>query len=261
MNNTTDSTQTNLIKSSLWGVGRGLFVQTLIYPLEVIKIRQQCSQNSENSARVALTLFKKEGFSSFYRGLPPQLLKTSLKQIWCWPMITGGPVFFQRYQLNDLQKYALTGLSIATIDAVITTPIEKLKISSAYTGKNSFSFKGVYKNGWQGFTTHFSKLSVSWVTFLTAQKYFRDRASFQSEQPLSFLQLTEIGTQVALIISLVSAPFDIANTLKQAQNLNPSHLFSRNGILKLYRGWPLHALSLIIHNIASVIVLDRLNRS
>lgn len=260
MSSTTDSTQTHLIRSSFWGVLRGLSVHTLIYPLEVIKIRQQCSLNSENSARIALSLFKGEGFSAFYKGLTPQLLKTSLKQVWCWPMITGIPVFLQHYQLGDLPTHAITGLSIATIDAAITTPLERIKILSAYTGKASFSLRDVYKHGWQGFTTHLSKLSVNWMTFLIAQKHLRERNSSQSEQPLSLLQLTKIGTQVAVIVSLMGAPFDIANTLKQAQNLNFSHFFSRNGIYKLYRGWPLNTLSLIIHNIASVIIIDRLSR-
>lgn len=261
MTSSTDSTQTHLIKSSFWGFLRGFSVHTLIYPLEVIKIRQQCSPISENSARVALSLFKGEGFSAFYKGLAPQLLKTSLKQVWCWPMITGTPVFLQSYQLGDLPTQAITGLSIATVDAAISTPLERIKILSAYTGKVSASLKGVYKNGWQGFATHWGKLSVNWMTFLVAQKYLREQDSTQSEQPLSFLQLTGIGIQVAVIVSLVGAPFDSANTLKQAKNLNPSHLFSRNGISKLYRGWPLNALSLVVHNIASVTVIDKLSRS
>lgn len=260
MNNTNDSTQTHLINSSFWGILRGLSVHTLIYPLEVIKIHQQCSQNSENIARVALNIFKKDSFNAFYKGLPPQLLKTSLKQVWCWPMITELPIILQRYQLGDFLRYAMTGFSIATIDAVMTTPLEKAKILSAYTGKVSFSLKSVYKNGWQGFTAHWLKLSINWTAFLTTQKYLRDRSSLQSEQSLSLFQLAKIGVQVALITSLISAPFDIAHTLKQAQCLNLSHLFSRNEISKLYRGWPLSALSLSIHNIASVIVIDKLSK-
>lgn len=260
MNNTTDSTQAYLIRSSLWGVLRGLSVHTIIYPLEVIKIRQQCSPNSKNSAHVALNLFKQEGLGAFYRGLGPQLLKTSLKQSWCWPMITGLPVFFQRYQLGDLFTHALTGFLIATIDAGITTPLDRIKILSAYTGTASISLKTTYTNGWQGFTTHWLKLSVNWITFLTAQKYLRDRNTSHVEQSLSLLQLFKIGTQVAVIVSLMGAPFDIANTLKQAQNLKPSHLFSKKRICKLYRGWPLNALSLIIHNIASVIVINKVNQ-
>ncbi len=260
MSSVTDSTQTNLIRSSFCGVARGISVHTLIYPLEVVKIRQQCSQNSEKSVQIALALFQREGMGAFYKGLLPQLLKTSLKQIWCWPMITGVPDFLQRYRLGDIQRQILTGFSIATIDATITTPLERAKILSASTGKVAYSLSSAYKDGWRGYTTHWAKLSVNWVAFLTAQKYLRDRSRTQSEHPLSLPQLAKIGTQVALIVSLMSAPFDIANTLKQAQNLNPSYIFSRNRVFKLYRGWPLNALSLIIHNVASVIVINKLDR-
>lgn len=260
MSSPIDFKKENLAWSSLWGVVRGVSVHTLIYPLEVVKIRQQCSQDESKSLRVALTLFRQEGIGAFYKGLAPQLLKTSIKQIWCWPMITGMPSIFQRYQIETLAQQALTGLSIATIDAAISTPLERAKILSAFKGTNKCCFKNVYREGWRGFTIHWSKLSVNWITFLTAQKHLRDHYSELSEHSLSFSELTQIGVQVALIVSLVSAPFDIANTLKQAQNLTPSHLFSRRGMFKFYRGWPLNALSLVIHNIASVTLIEKLGK-
>jgi hypothetical protein len=253
-------TKENLAFSSFCGVVRAIVVHTLIHPLEVVKIRQQCSQGKSKSARIALALLQQEGIGAFYKGLFPQLLKTSVKQFWCWPMIIEMPSVLQRYHIENLQQQALTGLSIATIDAAISTPLERAKVVSAFRGTSKFSLKNVYKDGWRGFTTHWSKLSVSWVTFLTAQKYLRDRSRRSIDEPLSLPQLVKIGTQVALIVSLVSAPFDVANTLKQAQNLSPSSLLNRNGIFKLYRGWHLHALSLTAHNIASVTLIDWMKR-
>lgn len=258
MSSSVDFTKEKLGLSSLWGIARGICVHSLIYPLEVIKIRQQCSQGESKSMRIAMALLQEEGMGAFYKGLAPQLLKTSIKQVWCWPMITGMPAVLQRYQIENLSQQAITGLSIATMDAAISTPLERAKIVSAFRGKSKFCFRDVYREGWRGFTTHWSKLSVNWITFLMAQKYLRDQSSESSKQPLSFPQLTKIGVEVALIVSLVSAPFDVANTLKQAQNLTPSHLFSRQGIFKLYRGWPLNALSLVIHNIASVTLIEKL---
>ena len=253
-------TKENLAWSSLWGVARGICVHTLIYPLEVVKIRQQCSQSESKSIQIASELLRQEGIGAFYKGLAPQLLKTSIKQIWCWPLITGLPSVLQQYHIDNLQQQIFTGLSIATMDAAISTPLERAKILSAFRGTSKLCLRNAYKDGWQGFATHWSKLSVNWVAFLTAQKYLRDQSCDPSGQPLSLPQLAKIGTQVALIVSLVSAPFDVANTLKQAQNLTPSHLFNRNGFFKLYRGWPLNAFCLIIHNIASVIVIDRVGK-
>jgi hypothetical protein len=253
-------TKENLAMSSLCGIARGAFVHTLIHPIEVIKVRLQCSQGEAKSIRIALALLQQEGVGAFYKGLAAQLLKTTVKQIWCWPVITEMPSVLQNYHIENLQQQALTGLSIATIDAAISTPLERAKIVSAFRGTSKFCLKNAYKDGWRGFTTHWSKLSVSWVTFLTAQKYLRDRSRRSIDEPLSFPQLIKIGTQVALIVSLVSAPFDVANTLKQAQNLSPSCLLNRNGIFKLYRGWHLHVLSLTAHNIASVTLIDWMKR-
>jgi hypothetical protein len=248
----------NLVRSSLWGIVRGVSVHTLIYPLEVIKIRQQCSQGETKSMRIALALFRQEGVGAFYHGLTPQLLKTSIKQVWCWPLMIEMPPVLRRYHIGNLEQQALSGLSIATIDAAISTPLERAKIVSAFKGTSKFSLKKAYKDGWRGFVVHWSKLSVNWVTFLTAQKYLRDQSYKLSGHPLSSLQLTKIGVEVALIVSLVSAPLDIANTLKQSQNLNPSHVFNKNSMIKLYRGWPMNALSLVIHNIASVTLIEKL---
>jgi hypothetical protein len=244
----------------MWGIARGLSVHTLIYPIEVVKIRQQCQSNPEKSTEIARALFQKEGASAFYKGLPAQLIKTSIKQAWVWPVITGIPAYLKRHNIKELPQQILTGLSIATIDAAITTPLERVKIRSASTGKSRFSLDDVYKNGWRGFTIHWAKLSVNWVTFLVAQKHLRDRYRKTPEQVLSLPQLAGIGAQVAVIVSLVSAPFDIANTLKQAKNLSPTHLLSGNVLRKLYRGWPLNVLALTIHNVASVIVIDKLGQ-
>ncbi len=258
MNSIHDDTQINLAASSLWGTAQGIFVHTLIYPLEVVKIRLQCSQSSESSLRVALALFQKEGLWAFYRGLAPQLLKTSLKQIWCWPMIMGAPPFFQRWGgMGEIQRQVLTGFCIATIEAAVTSPLERLKILSAVMGKMRYSLREACRNGWQGSFIHWTKLSVTWTTFLTTQKSFRDQSRPQSGS-LSLSQLIRIGVQVALIVSLVSAPFDIANTLKQVRNLDLLPLFYRGRFLSLYRGWSLSMLSLAINNVASIILMEKL---
>lgn len=259
MSGLSDFKTNDLAWSSFWGLLRGLAVETLIYPLDVIKIRQQCTVSKERSFEIAKSIFQQEGFGAFYKGLMPQLIKTSIKPIWSWPMITQMPSFFQRYQFENLAQHALTGLSIATFDAAVSTPLERAKILSALTGASKFSLKDVYEEGWKGFTIYWSKRSVNWITFLTCQKYFRDQSSGISGQPLAYPELTRIGIQVGLIVSLVSAPFDLANTLKQA-NLPITHLFSKGGLFNLYRGWPLNALSLVLHNIASVTLIEKLGK-
>lgn len=254
-----ESNKYNAAKSCFWGVSRGLFVQCLVYPLDVVKIRQQCCPNSQWCGRVAFDLLRKEGAGAFYKGLSSQLLRTSIKQAWCWPAITQTPRIFQYNGFGALQSQALTGIFIATIDAVITTPLERNKILAASKGRQVLSLKDFCKEGWKGFSVHWLKLSVTWAAFLTAQKYFRNK-SVTEENTLSYRELSKIGVQVAIIVSLISAPFDIANTLKQTQNLDLKNLLSKKKVSFLYRGWPIHAFSLVIHNIASVMIIDKLDR-
>jgi hypothetical protein len=242
----------DFLQSSLWGSVRGVSVEVLVFPLEVIKIQQQCSPNKETSIQIARRIFQSDGLGVFYRGLSPQLAKTAVKQIWIWPMITGGPSICKSHGVGEIGQQVLTGLSISAVDALITTPLERAKIVSALTGKAPLSFAHVYKNGWQGCRAYFAKRSVNMVTFLTAQKYLR------GSEHRSFGELVIIGTQVAFIVSFMGAPFDFGNTLKQAKNQDLFSFALKNGVKKIYRGSPLNALSLTIHNIASVILIEKL---
>ncbi|HSX11847.1 MAG TPA: hypothetical protein VLF94_09045, partial [Chlamydiales bacterium] len=55
-------------------------------------------------------------------------------------------------------------------------------------------------------------------------------------------------------------PFDTKNTRKQAENQSPKQPLARTTLRTSYRGWPVSAISLVIQNIASIIVLDKLKR-
>jgi hypothetical protein len=248
------------LQSSLYGLARASAVEVIVYPLEVVKLRQQCSLGAEGSLQIARHVLGKEGASAFYRGFVPQLLKSGQKQIWCWPMMVNVPIHLQSHGIKDPYRQILTALSISTLDAAISTPLERTKILSAVTKGVRFSILGAYKDGLRGFTAYWTKRSVSWVTFFTAQKILRERASARSKEPLSPSQLAWIGVQVALIVSVASAPFDYANTQKQANNQNLSSLLSRKTIAVWFRGAHLNFLSLVIHNIASVSLLAHLDK-
>lgn len=240
----------------MWGVGRGVFVHTLIFPLDVIKYRLQCHPDF-GSIKIAQTVLRQEGIGAFYQGLQSKLIGTSIKQIWIWPTITTVPNFLKQYNINDSSQQLFTGLSIATIDAAIATPLKESEIRSAVNGKFEYRLN---LNAWEGFPANWRNLSVSWSTFLISQQYLRALHQQQQQEPLTLPQLAVIGTEVAFIVSLTSAPLDIANTVKQAHGLSLKHFLSNNAWYKLYRGWPLSALSLTIHNIASVTLIDKLSR-
>lgn len=244
----------NWVQSSLWGMGRGIAVHSFIYPLEVLKIHVQCSSTQISQAQMVQNLFQKNGFFSFYQGLPPQLLKTCSKQIWCWPLITEGPLYLRSLHIGEVSGHFITGIGIAAIDATITTPLERSKMLSAFYGKVTYPALGSY---WQGYPAHLLKLSVHWSLFLAAQKHLRDQAVERSGAPLSLYQLFSIGAQVGLIVSLVAAPVDMIHTRMQVQDTSMRQLFSFKELARSHRGWHLTFSSQMINYLASVVILAK----
>lgn len=250
-----DTAQSKFIQSCYLGFLRGVSVDMMIYPIEVVKTRQQCSKESEKSFIIAKKLFQEEGFKGFYKGLPHYLLR-NFKQFWSWPMAIEIPKFLNSYKIQKIYQYPLTAISIATVDTLLA-PLDAAKTSLILNRKRRFSLIDAYKDGWHGSGTYFTKRSVTITTFLIAQEYLRE-SNRKSSNYLNLSELIKTGIQVALPVSIVAAPFDIINTLKQA-NLKYSDLFSRSNISKIYRGWPLNAVSLVIHSIASVALMEKLS--
>lgn len=206
------------VVSSSLGVIRSAAVDSLLHPLTVIGIRRQCTEPCQKIRTVAFSIFQEGGIRAFYNGLIPQLLKNSFKPIWCLPLITGLPPFFEKSGADKLSAQALTGFGIASIDAVVSTPFERLKITSIAGGKaKSFNLVKFFQEGWTGVGVHWLKLSVNWMTFLTAQEYLKNRSKSSPDQLLSYPELIKVGIQVSFVVSTLSAPFDIANTLKQVE--------------------------------------------
>lgn len=252
----TEATNRSALDSSLWGVGRGVFVHTLIFPLEVTKNRLQRRPDS-TSIKIAQTVLRQEGIGAFYQGLQAKLIGASIKQIWIWPTITTLPTFLKQYNINDRSQQLFTGLTIATIDAAIGTPFKKSETRSSVNGKFEYQLN---LRAWEGFSAHWRYLSVSWSTCLISQQYLRALYQQQQQEPLTLPQLATIGTGVAVFVSLATAPLDLANTIKQADDLSLKHFLSKNAWHGLYCGWPLKALSLTIQNIATVTLIDKLSQ-
>lgn len=246
--------------SSACGVLRGGVVNLIVSPLDVIKTTQQSLVNSEANYKIAIKLFKEGGFSAFYRGLYPQMIKTGFKQLWSWPIITALPKYLERHRFSTTSQQAITGLTIATVDVTLTTPLERARVNSI-VNETRITLKSLYLSGFKGFWPFWMKQTVSWTVFLLAQKLFRDQAHEKSHhENLSFFELLTISTKVSLVASFVTAPFDLANTLKQTQNLHFSNFASTQSLVKMLRCWPLTAATLMIHNLASIALLEMIDK-
>jgi hypothetical protein len=223
----------DLVQSSLWGLARGAFVHSIVFPLDVVKVRYQTE-----------VLPSVPKITELYRGYLVQLIKISVKQAWSWPMITQMPNYLKKQGLPVYTRELVTGLSIASLDALFTTPLEKLKVQQITAQTTSYFFK----EGWKGCFYHWKKLSVGWPTFLISQKYFREKSETKSMSSMAL-----IGAKVALVVSLMQAPFDLQSSRAL---LGKEVAFC--GWISSFRGWPFSALSLMIHNIFSVMLIETL---
>lgn len=226
------------LSSALLGILRGGIVHSLIHPIENLKVNYQANHGTTT----LIEIIKKKGVSGLYQGLGAKIFQTSIKQMWVWPLMTHMPAIFP-----PVYQQIFVGMTIATIDATISTPLERAKMDSMLNGKRS-----VYQFSWKGFPLYYGKLSVNWSTFLVAENYFRSK---DKDQPTSKLDLVARGAKVAFVVALAAAPVDLAHTLYQKGNLKEF------AMKKMYIGSPLNFLSLIVHNIASVTLMEYLCNS
>lgn len=260
MSSPIERSQVGFIQSALWGAARGSAVEIVLYPLERIKIEQQCSQPHQKASVIGKKIFQQEGRAGLYRGLQPQLIKTCIKQFLCWPIMTHLPRYLKPYGIGELQQQIVTGLSVATLDSILTSPLERLKTLSARNMKR-FPLREIFTEGWVGLWPYWSKRAINMCTFLTAQNYLRERARSNSDQPLTPFQTALVGTQTAFIVSLVSGPSDVKNTLAQANMERPTGPWTAKRIKHSFCGWRLNIISFVIQSIASVYVFEQVEQS
>lgn len=238
------------VQNSIYGTFRGIAVHILTNPLNVVRKLQQSSTQG-SSYQISATLYKDGGVRAFFTGLSTQLIRTSLKQVWVWPVMIQAPAMVPID--NPIAKQAAIGFVIAGVDATITTPLERANV--LLITKKKWRWKDAYKGYW----TNFLKLSICWASFLAGQKFFRDR-NIQPGEKANAYQLLNIGLKTTLFISVISAPFDVANTQKIANNVNFITLIRQNKMRTLFRGYPLHFLALLVQSVASIALIDQLEK-
>lgn len=260
--------------SVIFGVLRGVGVTFLTYPIEVIKICKQEAAQSQKSYQIAQQLFKEGGLRALYRGFVPQLTKMTIKQTWCWPVMMGLPSYLENSRtvnVRPMTSQLLTGLALAVIDAGLTTPLEKIRIRSITRNLTFHDYMQLkfLKKAWKGTGIQCSKLAVNWSTFLISQRYFRDEyRAVTHRTDLNMEEVFGIGLAVALVVSVVSAPLDFANTLCQSKGMSLRQIvkldpkrggkYQLNTIRTLWRGCHLQFAILAVNAIASVYLMEKL---
>ena len=240
----------NYLLATSLGILRGVVVTTLIHPLHVIKTRQQTSSSSLWAHRIAQKILKEEGRGALYLGLNEHLAQNFIQQIWRWPLMMGMPTLIEkRMGINSsFLQQSLTGIAIASTDALFTQFLESEKIlkMTKKAKENDLA------HFWRAMGVNWGRLSFTWTIFLYSQQTYRDayRKRCNRDQ-LSVLELALIGTGVALTVGISGAALDHINSSVQ----------SRSSISwrALMRGGPLYTTILVVHNAASVTLIDKLS--
>lgn len=239
---------------SLLGIVRTLIVQTTLWPLNVIRVRQQGNfECALTASEVAKKVLQKEGKGAFFRGLPPQLVRHSIKQGLIWPVITQLPITLEGQGFSKYSSQALTGLAVAGTDAVLTSPIERFQVKAMLGQPNRMTVWQFMQKGWDGFSTYLTKSSVAWVAFLVSHTYFRSQ---EGNRDVSFLRTTWIAFKTTCVVTTTVAPFDTASTIRLGQGRSRKELFQGNVMRNLYAGSRMRFAVILLHNIATAIVLE-----
>lgn len=239
--------------ASMMGALRGAMVKSVIYPMQVVKMHRQCSRTP--TMQIVTKMWRQGDIKAFYRGLQPELIKIAPREVWVWPLITRMPKFLGQWGVKESYHPWVVGSAYATVDAGVMTPLDKAKVRLGLGLDQQFSFKRVYSaQAWHGLGSCWAKRFVNMTTFLWVQDMLKRR--YQTEgKPLSMFSLCVVGVQTGLAVSLASSPVDRINTLVQSGKWRG---LSHMGLRGIYQGFIPNTMALVLHNVASVILLHYL---
>ena len=86
-----------------------------------------------------------KGIKGFYAGSIPNLTRCLLKNSYRYPLMVGLPTFYKNSMPESIKEHRmlvkfLTGGSIALVEAILTSPIERLKVYFMTTS-NKISYR------------------------------------------------------------------------------------------------------------------------
>lgn|GEM_PF-1400426 len=241
------------LTSSLVGVVRGVAAQIFFYPFDTIKTRQQAAEQPLSARAITALLIKEGGWGAFYKGFLYKTAKTAVKQAFCWPLITGLPPCFN--QLGAVEQQLVTGLVVAQVDALVSKHLDGLQIRSMVRGKTA-TLSSLSQAG-HGYLTYLGHLTIAWSASLAALKWF-ELKEVKNGEKLTPLQTAQVGVSAGLFSSCVSAPFDAANTVKQARGLSLGTFVRQQGFSALLRGLPLRTGVIVGQNVVSAFTIREL---
>eukprot|EP00923_Selenidium_pygospionis_P017077 GHVN01030044.1.p1 GENE.GHVN01030044.1~~GHVN01030044.1.p1 ORF type:complete len:321 (-),score=77.98 GHVN01030044.1:1022-1984(-) len=125
-----------------FGVVRGALRMPLEHPFDVVKTYWQCDPSLKGSRHAAAEVYREYGWKGFYSGGLPAAVRFITKDIYRWPLMIYLPPLVEQVmdkkvkkqdpsvdpRLNHTKAKLVTGLMIANIECVITSPLELIKV-------------------------------------------------------------------------------------------------------------------------------------
>ena len=254
----------------------------LEHPFETIKTQWQKRNQINSISKITSIIYQEKGLGGFYHGLTPNLLKTSIKNLFRWPSMIFLPNFYKKFiekstlYFDSLPKI-LTGITISNVEVLVLTPLERLKVYLMTEKSNLSTFFNKHKGNtitelFKGLGPNYWKTNVGWFTFIVSDHYFKKmwKTSFDRKR-LNYLDLLGISGLVGLATTLTTMPFDFLKTQAQLENsgdkvsMKKKSTFkslweycSKNKFRTLYTGWNMRFSQTIINSIFAVILLEKL---
>jgi hypothetical protein len=224
------------------------------HPFDLVKTRLQAEHGLRPARRLVTSVWRTEGLKGFYRGWTANAGRALVKASFRGP---ARPYFKLLYR--DSVPTALvdvaTGFSLAVCDALILTPLERIKVlfMTAPPDAKSYSFltRYIHQNGilnalTRGMVPNFVRGSLSWSAYLTIECRIEEMLRDSELGELFRCVFTGLVGGVANLILVL--PFDNCKTQFQKFDslerrsagsvvLVPVRIFQERGVSALYAGW------------------------
>lgn len=257
------------------GVLRAFIGVPIEHPFEYIKTIQQAT-NTKSAWGIVKAQAHLHGGMKLYGGFMPNLINTSIKQMYRFPAMRFLPGVYKQW-LSDVKAYALTGLTIGMLETLIVCPLERLKVWKM-TVPSGTRLKDFFSTGlslrllYRGFGPTMMRQSMNWTTLLTTDTCLRQIVTQHNQgAATSNLQSLGIGLCVGFCMTLTVLPFDYLKTRAQdfsnkeplsftaltKQILkNEPNLRRRAGIF--YAGWAPRSIQFTINAVLTLGILEYL---
>lgn len=250
------------------GGSAGLVEISLMHPLDVVKTRFQVQrsktdpQSYKSLGDCFRTIFRREGFFGFYKGILPPILVETPKRAVKFSTFEQYKKLLEYVSLSPGLVFAIAGFGSGLTEAVVVNPFEVVKVglqvnrhtfteqpsTFAYARqiikKEGLGFQGLNK----GLTATLGRHGIFNMVYFGFYHNVKSIIPASKDSTLEFLRKFGIGFLSGTIGSIFNIPFDVAKTRIQGPQPVPGEIkyrkclktmktiYQEEGILALYKG-------------------------